>query len=91
MESVDESDDTAPDTVADNHVISELLAEALLTMDAFATIKVEFIIVLVDIAEATFESVSSVDGAPPTNDSTAAATALDRLLPSALIISEIAE
>jgi hypothetical protein len=80
-----------PDTATDNDCMSEILAEVLLTTDALTTCMVEFIIVPVDIAEATFESVSSVDGAPPTNDSTAVATALDRLLPSALIISEIIE
>ena len=82
--------DATPDTATDNDCISDILAEALLTTDALTARMVEFIIVPVDIAEATFESVSRVDGAPPTNDITAVATAFDRLLPSALIISDIA-
>ena len=90
-ESVDESDDDTAPTATDNHVMSDILAEVLLTTEALTTFMVEFIIIPVDIAEATFESVSSVDGAPPANDSTAVVMAFDRLLPSVLIISEIIE
>jgi hypothetical protein len=76
--STSQREDTALDIVVDNDVTSEVLADAFFSIDALITITVEFIIVPVDIAEATFESLSKTDGAPPTNDITAAATAFDR-------------
>ena len=91
MVSTSEREDTAFEIVVDNDVISEILTDALFSIDALTTVIVEFIIIPVDIAEATFESVSKTGDAPPTNDITAVATALTRLTHSVLIISEIAE
>lgn len=51
-----EKDDTAPDTAVDNDCISDILADVLVSIDALNAVMVEFIIVPVDIAEATFES-----------------------------------
>ena len=63
----------------------------LFSIDAPATSIAEFITRPVDIAEAIFERLFNSGDASPTTDITAVVTALTMLMPSVLILSEIAE